>query len=101
MWEKIVEMLDPHGAIKSTIMKNKPLQKLQFKIAISQVKCIHKTLMKHRLHTLKFCLINIARIGIPTSKEENETLKRLLALYDDTIKDMDKDLNRSRNYLWD
>lgn len=74
---------------------------LAFKLSIFKVRRTHKRMMKVRLRILKFCLYKVVKIGIPKNNEENETLKRIIAFYDETIKELNKDIDRCRQYVWD
>ena len=74
---------------------------LDFKLSLFKVRCTHKRLMKVRLRILKLCLHKVVKIGIPKNNEENETLKRIIAFYDETIQDLNKDIDRCRKYVWD
>jgi len=74
---------------------------LKFKLAILKLRFTHKKLMKLNLYTLKWCVYHINKIGIPKSKEENELLKKILGYYDETVKDLNKDVERYRNFVWE
>lgn len=80
-------------------MLNKKIKWLQFRFGILRTKHSHWKLVKHYLKTLKFCLHYIHKIGAPTNDTEEETIKRLISLYDETIADISKDVEWVRRYL--
>lgn len=71
---------------------------LMFKLSVLKVKYTHWRLIKHYLKILKFCIRHLDRICIPTTKSQNELMKKLLTVYDETIADLDKsvDIYRKR-----
>ena len=79
-------------------MLKKVMNKWQFNNSLRKVKSLHKKVLRQNLRILKFCLYRINKIGIPTNDTEIETLKRLITVYDETLKDLNKDIDRYGNH---
>jgi len=74
--------------------------KYAFKFSIIKLKLNHNKLVRTRLKILKFCLKNISKYNIYLANEnELDFLKKLLGLYDETIEELNKDLERYRECL--
>ena len=79
-------------------MLKKVINKWQFTDSLRKVKSLHKKVLRQNLKIMKFCLYRINKIGIPTNETETETLKRLVSVYDETLKDLNKDIDRYSDY---
>lgn len=79
-------------------MLNKKLNAIKFKFGVFKVKYSHMRLMKHYLKTLKFCIYHMVKIGIPVSDGEKMLMEALLSVYDETIMELNKnvDVHRKR-----
>lgn len=75
--------------------------KWQFKFRIFKLTRSHMKVIKHDLKILRFCVCNIIKIGIPTSEANNESIKQLSALYYETIKKLNGDVDKISSYVWE
>jgi hypothetical protein len=75
--------------------------KWQLKFKTFKLRCSHMKIVKHELKILRFCVCNIIKIGIPISETDNESIKQLSALYDETLKKLNGDVDKIRSYVWD
>ena len=78
-------------------MLNKKINAIKFKFSIFKVKCSFMRVVRHNLKTLKFCIYHLNRICIPTNEEKNEVMKKLLSVYDETIAELNKNVEIYRN----
>ena len=74
------------------VMLGKRIDRLKFKISVFKVKRSHMKLVKHDLKILWFCIHHLNKICIPTNEAKNETMKRLLSVYDETIAELNKNV---------
>ena len=93
------EIKQPFGGAISVIVKI--INMLKFRWSVFRMKRSHKRMLKYYIQALKFCLRNINKIGAPVNESENDTLKRLLVFYDETVADINKEVDRHRHYAWD
>ena len=75
--------------------------KWQFKFRVFKLTCSHMKLVKHDLKIIRFCVCNIIKIGIPTNEADNESIKQLSALYYETIKKLNGDVDKIVSYVWE
>lgn len=80
-------------------MLKKTIQKWKFKFASFKLKRKYKKSVKIRLEILEWCLHKINKVDVPTNETDNEMLKQFLSLYDVTIKDINNDVDKYRNYI--
>ena len=71
----------------------------KFKMSCFKLKRHHKQLVNLNIKTLKFCLHNINKINFPTTDAQSETLTLLIDLYDKTVNDLNKDVERVKGYM--
>lgn len=71
----------------------------KFKMSCFKLKSHHKKLVNHNIKTLKFCIHNINKINFPTTDAEKETLTLLIDLYEKTVNDLNKDVERVKKYM--
>ena len=71
----------------------------KFKFSCLKLKRHHKKLVNHNIKTLKFCIHNINNINFPTTDLERETLTVLIDLYEKTVNDLNKDIERVKRYM--
>lgn len=71
----------------------------KFKLSCFKLKRHHKQLVNHNIKTLKFCLHNINKINFPTTDAKREALTLLIDLYDKTVNDLNKDVERVKGYM--
>lgn len=76
-------------------------RRLAFKLALLRVRRTNRMVQRYGLRILKFCLKTMNRIGCPANKYQNETLKRVLKLYDEIVNKLDADVDRFRTYVWE
>lgn len=80
-------------------MLNEKMKYWKFRLSCFKLKQHHKLLVNHNIRTLKFCVHNINRINFPTTDKEKETLTLLIDLYEKTISDLNKDVDRVKRYM--
>ena len=73
--------------------------KLQFKAACKQVERRQNQLNNIRLGVLRRCLTNLEKCGFPVTNEEKEIVAEMISLYDETIQDLSKEIDRFRWYV--
>lgn len=73
----------------------------KFKMSCFKLKRHHKRLVNLNIKTLKFCLHNINKINFPTTNAEKETLALLIDLYEKTVNDLNKNVERVKKYILD
>lgn len=78
-------------------MLGKKINRLKFKFSVFKVKRSHMKLVKHDLKILLFCIHHLNKICIPTSEAKNEAMKKLLSVYDETIAELNKNVEIYRN----
>lgn len=71
----------------------------KFKMSCFKLKQHHKLLVNHNISTLRFCVHNINKINFPTTETEKENLNLLIDLYDKTVADLSKDVERVKMYM--
>lgn len=62
-------------------------------------KRLKKKIIKVQTKRLKSLLLIIDEIGIPTTDEKIELMRKAVTMYDDTIQEMEKNLKYPRLYL--
>lgn len=80
-------------------IKHSKWDMFMFRLSALNVRLTHRKVIKHHLKVIKFCLEEMEDIGIPITKEENETLKRLLDLYYETINSLERDIKMYKGRL--
>ena len=80
-------------------MKQRNQKRLSFKFRLACWKVMHARwkLLRHHLKTLKFCLYRAHKIYTPHSKGDELFLGCLLEVYDETIADLNKQVELYRN----
>ena len=80
-------------------MLSEKIKALMFRFGCFKIRCSHMKLMKHHLKTLKFCIYHANKIHLPASKGEIVVMKALLSVYDETIAELNKDMDRYKERL--
>ena len=100
MWSKSIKLFNPYEALKScTKILTKKKNKIAFKIAVMKVKHSRRKLIWCYARIIKYCLSSIDEIGIPITDNECERLKEVLALYDSTMEEVNKSIDKYRKYV--
>lgn len=80
-------------------MLNEKIKALKFKFSCFKSRHRCMKLMKHYLKTLKICIYHANKINIPVSKGELMVMEVLLSVYDETIAELNKNMDRYRERL--
>ena len=80
-------------------MLSEKIKALKFKFSCFKIRHRCMKLMKHYLKTLKFCIYHANKINIPVSKGEIMAMEALLSVYDETIAELNKNMDRYRERL--
>lgn len=80
-------------------MLSKKINFLKFKFACFKAKCIHMKAVTLKLKILKFCIRHANKINIPVTEGEIMLMEALLSVYDETIADLNKDMDTYRERL--
>lgn len=75
------------------------IKALRFRLSVFKVKHSHMKLLKYDLKILKFCMRYMNKICIPVTEAENETMKKLFSVYDETIAELNKNVDIYRRRI--
>ena len=70
--------------------------KLQFKAACRRVEKQQARINDVRMRVLRRCLTVLEKCGVPVSNEEKEIVAEMISLYDETIQDLSKEVDKFR-----
>lgn len=80
-------------------MLSEKIKFLKFKFACFKAKCSVMKAMKLKLKILKFCIHHANKINIPVTKGEVMAMESLLSVYDETVTELNKNMDRYREML--
>ena len=58
-------------------------------------------ILKNRLKILKLSTLLMYKIGIPINNDKNELLKKSIDIYEDTIEELNKEVELYKSYLYE
>ena len=80
-------------------MLSEKIKFIKFKLACFKVKRSVMKGINHRLKILKFCIHYANKINIPVTKGDIMAMEALLSVYDETIADLNKNMDVHRETL--